>query len=227
MRKLFFLAIGAIILLSLGSCEKATVVSQASADVFIKSIKDPKDTSHVVYAAIHSVFSYDLIASASVVTPAGSTLQLTDYDKTGNSFYNAPADSTYSLTLPPLGTYQYTVTFKDKEVLTYTNSLSTSAVLPPIITSLKKSADADSVYLTWKGVTNAQYYQIMISQGANQVYYIKPFGFTSNPSVQGYGWPISAFTSGIYTFELDVLLFESAESGYLQAIGASKKSITL
>ena len=227
MRKLFFLAIGAIIMLSLGSCEKATVVSQASADVFIKSIKDPKDTSHVVYAAIHSVFSYDLISSASVVSPDGVTTQLVDFDKSGNSFYNSPADSTYSLSLPPLGTYQYTVTFKDKEVITYTNSLSTSAVLPPRITSLTKSADADSVYLTWKGVSDAQFYQIVITQGANQVGYIKPFGFSGNPSVQGYGWPISFFTSGTYTFELDALLFESAGSGYLQALGASKKKITL
>ena len=78
MRKLFFLAIGAIIMLSLGSCEKATVVSQASADVFIKSIKDAIEIS-VVDGSGRNV-------SYSKINIEGTELEL-NYNKLANGVY--------------------------------------------------------------------------------------------------------------------------------------------
>ena len=232
MRKLYFLAFGVFIILGMAGCEKATVTSQASVDTFIKSIRSPKDTSHIVYTAIHSVFSYNLIASASVVEPGGTTLQLSDVDKTGLSFYNVPADSTYSITLPILGTYVYTVTFKDKEVITYNNSLSSSTIQPPIITSLVQSANTDSVYISWKAISNAQAYQLRVTKGGNQVYFQAPFADSSTPprAVLRLGYAKSSFTSngsGTYTFEVDAMLFETTDYTYLQAMGSSKQNIDL
>ena len=228
MKKLHLLALGAVIMLGLSGCEKATVVSQATADAFIKSIKNPKDTSQTVYAVIHSVFSYNLIASASVVSPDGTTMQLTDFTKQGNSFYNAPADSTFSSTIPSIGTYNYTVTFKDGEVLTYSNTLSSSTLLPPSFTSLTKSVHGDSVYIAWNAVTNAQAYQLKITQGTTQIYYIPPFTIAgTTPRV---GFPLSILlvnVSGTFTFELDDMLFETTDLTYLQAVGVSKKDIAL
>ena len=235
MKKLLFLAVGAALMLGIAGCEKATVVSVASCDGFIKSIKNPKDTSKVVYAAIHSVASYDLIASASVVAPDGvSTLQLTDYDKLGYSFYNAPADTTYSATVPPLGVYTYKVTFKDKEVISYTNSISSSILLPPTITGLTKSANADTVYIHWKIVVNAQAYQIKISKGTTSIKYIWPFSDSSSPLKERLtiGIPTSYFSvsqygAGTYTIGLDGLLYESTDYTYLQSIGSSTVNVTL
>jgi len=232
MKKLHFLTLGILIMLGLVGCEKATVVSTASVDTFIRSIKDPKDTSHVVYSAVHSVFSYNLMSAASVVTPDGLTVTLTDFDKLGNSFYNIPDDSSYSLTLPTLGTYNYTVTFKDKEVLTYTNSLSASTLQPPVITGLTQTANSDSVYLSWKAVANAQAYQLKVTKGTTQVYYLPAFTDASSPAkaVLKVGFAKSLFTSygsGTFKFEIDGLLFETTDYTYLQAIGAATKNIDL
>ncbi len=232
MKQLKFLALGAMIMLGLSGCEKTAVTSTASVDTFIRSIKNPKDTTHVMYAAIHSVFSYNLMANSTVVTPDGETVQLTDFDKNGNSFYNAPADSAYSLALPTLGTYKYTVTFKDKEVITYTNTLSSSSLPPPIITSLVQTVSKDSIYISWKALSGSQAYQLKVTKGTTQVYYQPAFTDASTPprAVLRLGFATTLFTtygSGVYTFEVDGMLFESTDYTYLQAIGAASKNITL
>ena len=240
MNKLILITLGIAITLGFTGCEKATVVSEATADVFIQSIKSPKDTSIIVYSAIHSVFSYNLISSASVVTPDGETLHLTDYDKLGNSFYNAPADTTFSRIPPTLGTYNYTVTFKDKEVLTYANSLSSTYLIPPAITALTRSTKSDSIYISWKAVTNADGYQIKISKldtitkAVTQIKYITPFSDASVPLKTRLTFliPRSYFTlslnnSETYSIQLDALLFENTTSNLLQAIGTSTKHIRL
>ena len=238
MNKFSLLVLGIAIMIGFTRCEKGTVVSEATADVFIQSIKNPKDTSFTVYAAIHSVFSYNLISSASVVTPEGITLQLTDYEKLGNSFYNAPPDSTYSPIPPTLGSYTYTVTFKDKEVLSYTNSLSSTFISPPTITSLVQSADKDTVYMSWKTVSNADGYQIKITKldtitkVVTQVRYISPFNDSTTPpkSSLTLGIPISYFSSSLnssekYSLQLDALLFENTVNSLLQAMGTTSKTI--
>ena len=232
MKQLKFLALGTVIMLGLAGCEKTAVTSSASVDTFIRSIKNPKDTTHVLYAAIHSVFSYNLMANSSVISPDGTTFQLTDFDKNGNSFYNAPADSTYSLTLPTLGTYKYTITFKDKEVITYNNTLSSSSLQPPVIVSLFQTTAKDSVYFSFKALAGSQAYQLKITKGTTQVYYQPAFTDASTPprTILRLGFATTLFTtygSGVYTFEVDGMLFESTDYTYLQAIGAAKKDITL
>ena len=180
MNKLILFALGIAVVIGFTGCEKATVVSTATADVFIRSIKSPKDTSISVYSVVHTVISYDLMANVSVVAPNGVTSQLVDYDKLGNSFYNLVADSLYSPTPPTPGTYNYTVAFKDKEVITYSNSLSSSYITAPTITSLVKAV-ADTIYLKWNAVANADGYQIKITKldtitkVVTQLKYIQPF----------------------------------------------------
>jgi hypothetical protein len=229
MKKLHVLAVGAVMMFGLAGCEKTKVANQAAADVFVKAIRNPLDTSKTVYAAIHSVFSYNSMTSVGVTSPGGATMQLTDFDNSGMSFYNEPADTAYKPTPPTTGVYNYIVKFYDGEQLSYTNTLLNSIIAPVIITSLAKSAGGDSVYIAWKAVTDAQGYQFKITKGITQVYYQKPFSISgSNPRV---GFPLSGFTSfgpGTFTFELDALLFESATVyDYLQAIGSAKKDIVL
>ena len=241
MRKLFYLACSIFLMISLTECEKATVTSQATADAFIKSIKDPNNPGQAIYAVIHSVFSYNPIGSVSVVSPGGQTVQLTDYDKLGNSFYNKPSLSSYSQIVPSLGTYTYTVTFKDNEVLTYTNSISSNILPPPNILGLSAvpvgSAKKDSVYISWAAVTNAQGYQIKIlntsTSDSTQVKYIAPFTDASTPKkdILRYGFPISIFplssSPQTFTFVVDALLFETTDYIYLQALGESNMNINL
>ena len=237
MNNLKLIALAIALVLGFTACEKATVVSEATADVIIRAIKSPKDTSTIVFAAVHSVFSYSLIAGVSVVSPDGETLQLVDYNNLGNSFFNNIADSVYSPTPPTLGAYKYTVTFKDKEVISYTNSLSSSFVIPPPITSLTKSV-ADTIYLSWKAVLNADGYQIKITKtdtitkAATQLKYITPFSDSNTPKKTRltFAMPRSYFSSSLsnsetYSIQLDALLFENTTSNFLQAIGTSSKNI--
>ena len=232
MKKLYYLIIGVVISISFTGCEKAKVVSIATVDTFIRSIKNSADTSKTVYAAIHSAFSYNLIASVTTATPGGQTLTLTIPSQSGNSFYYSPADSAYSVSVPTLGTYNYTVTFKDKEVITYTNVLSASVLPPPTIISIAKSADLDSVYITWKAVANVDAYQLKVSKGNTAVFYQPPFMDNSNPLKQilKMGFSMGSFSTtgaGVYTFNLDGILFETSEKSDIQSIGSSHIDITL
>ena len=241
MKKLYKFVLVSFILLGLSGCEKATIVDLASADVFIQSIKNPNDTAQVIFAAVHSVFSYNLMSSVSVVAPISTTspdsitTQLINYDKMGNSFYNIPV---YSTSLPAPGTYTYNVTFKDGQVISFSNTLLYNILLPPNITSLAKNGTADSIDISWDAVANAQAYQVKVTKGtatgpsATQVFYAAPFIDTSNPLRTNLtiGVPLSAiisYGSGIYTFEVDALLYESSAYTYLQAIGTSSKAVTL
>ncbi|MEI7524119.1 MAG: hypothetical protein WCJ95_07320 [Mariniphaga sp.] len=237
MNKLILFALGIAVVIGFTGCEKATVVSTATADVFIRSIKSPKDTSISVYSVVHTVISYDLMANVSVVAPNGVTSQLVDYDKLGNSFYNLVADSLYSPTPPTPGTYNYTVTFKDKEVITYSNSLSSSYITAPTITSLVKAV-ADTIYLKWNAVANADGYQIKITKldtitkVVTQLKYIQPFTDSSTPKKAKlyFSLPRSYFSlllnnTETYSVQLDALLFENSTSTYLQAIGTASRNI--
>ena len=241
MKKLHLITFISFILVSLSGCEKATIVDQATADAFIQSVKNPNDTAQVVFALVHSVFSYNLMTGVNVSAPitTGSTDTITtnliNYANMGNSFYNNPV---YLTSLPTPGAYSYKVTFKDGQVISFTNTLTYNILIPPNITFLIKSAASDSIYISWKAVTNAQAYQIKVTKGtkigpsATQVFYDAPFIDTSNPlrSNLTVGVPQSALISygtGTYTFEVDALLYESAVGGSLQAIGTSTQTITL
>ena len=241
MKKLHIIIFIGFILYGLAGCEKATIVDQATADAFIQSIKNPNDTSKIVFALVHSVFSYNLMTSVSVQAPVSAaspdsiTTNLINYDNMGNSFYNNPV---YSASLPTPGAYTYKVTFKDGQVISYSNTLTYNILTPPYITSLAKNATSDSIDISWNAVVNAQAYQVKVTKGtltgasATQVYYAAPFIDLSNPLRTNLtiGVPLSAILSygtGSYTFEVDALLYESTVGSNLQAIGSSTKVITL
>jgi hypothetical protein len=230
MKKVHVIALGALIVIGLSGCEKIKVQNEASADVFVKAIKNAQGTT--VYTSIHSVFSYNKMTSVSVKSPGGTAMQLINFDNSGNSFYNEPATSDYLPTPPMTGNYTYTVIFDDGEEKTYTNSLSSSVLATANITSLAKTANGDSVYIKWDAIPGTHAYQLKVMKGTTQIYYqpafadgsvpLKPnlrLGFlTSNLNSSG---------SGTYTFDLSGLLFESTAYDYLQSISSSSKDIEL
>ena len=230
MKQLKTLATCLVFIVFFTSCEKATVVPVAAADTFIKVIRNPSDTSKLIYGLVNSVFSYNTMSSAKVLTPENATIQLTDFSSSGNSLYKMPSDLEFTSTVPSPGNYAYTVNFKDGDPITYNNAVSASTIAPVRIISLAKSANADSVIVSWKVATNAQAYSLKITCGPNQVYFQNPFSDTSGNSVMKLGFPLTnaIFTlKGTYTFEIDDLLFETSEMTTIQSVGAAKKEIIL
>jgi hypothetical protein len=230
MRKLYKLALWALIMLGLSGCEKIKIQNEASADVFIKAIKNAEGI--IVYAPLHSVFSYNTITSASVKSPDAKTMQLANYDNSGNSFFNEPQAADYLTSIPATGSYTYTVLFSDGEEKTYTNSLSSAIISPANITSLAKTANGDSVYIKWDAIANVHAYQLKITKGTSQIYYQTPFSDGSVPlkSSLKIGFLVSSLNSsgpGTYTFDLSGLLFETTAYDYLQAVSSSTKNVEL
>jgi len=241
MKKLHIILLISFILYGLAGCEKATIVDQATADAFIQSIKNPTDTAQVVFAVVHSVFSYNRMTSVTVIAPITAaspdsiTTNLINYANMGNSFYNNPV---YSVSLPTPGSYTYDVTFKDGQAISFNNTLTYNILIPPNITFLAKNATPDSIDISWNAVTNAQAYQVKVTKGtltgpsAIQVFYVAPFIDLSSPLRTNLtiGVPLStvlSYGAGTYTFEVDALLYESTVGGSLQAIGTSTQAITL
>ena len=230
MKKLHVMTLAALIMLGLSGCEKAKVVNVASADVFIKAIKN--DQGIPVYAAIHSVFSYNTMTSVSAKSPDGTSIALINYMNTGNSFYNDPPVTAYSTTLPPVGAYTYAVKFNDGEEIPYSNTLSSSALLPANITSLVKSAKGDSVYISFDAIAGVDFYQIKVRKEDKQVFIAENLIDQSSPKKTNLRYPflLSSLTSsisGTYTFEITGLLYESTAYDYLQAISTATKDIAL
>lgn len=232
MRKLHLLAIVALIILGLSGCEKAKTVNQAWSDAFVKTIKNPQGAT--VYSAIHTVFSFNGMKSVSVTSPGGSVLQLANYQNGGVSFFNEPADADYLITPPAAGNYTYTVKFNDGEEIVYTNTLSTENLLPANITSVVKTTNGDSVYISWDAIADVDAYGIYVNTGTTQVFKIDGLSDPGNPKKTSlrYGFQLSKLTSGIsgiYTFEISGFLIEKAETDYtyLQAKSSATKNITL
>lgn len=231
MKTIHLITLTALIILSFSGCEKAKVTNQATADVFVKSIKNAQGAT--VYTAVHSVFSYNVMKSVSVTSPSGTIILLTNYENGGNSFYNEPVEADYSTTAPPAGTYTYLAKFNDGEEITYTNALSAATILPANITSLAKSANVDSVYIKWDAIASAHAYQLKVMKGTTQVYYQPAFVDASVPLKPNLrlGLRISNLISnagsGTFDFELSGLLFESTTYDYLQAISTATQSVEL
>ena len=220
----------ALILLGLSGCEKAKVTNEATADVFVKAVKNAQGVT--VYTAIHSVFSYNVMKSVKVTSSDGTIVQLTNYENGGNSFYNAPAIADYTTTPPTASTYTYLVTFNDGEEITYTNSLTSSSLLPANITSLAKNTAGDSVYVKWDAIATTHAYQLKIMKGTTEIYTPSAFADASSPLKASLrlGFPVSYFTasgSGTYTFEITGLLFETTAYTYIQAISTASADIAL
>lgn len=231
MKKLHLLTLSALILVGLSGCEKAKVENVASADVFVKSIKNAAGAT--VFTPIHSVFSYNKMTSVGVTSPGSSSvLQLKNFENGGNSFFNEPVDADYSTTVPTAGSYSYAVKFDDGEEKVYTNTLSAAFLAPANITSLAKSADGDSVYIKWDAITNTHAYQLKIMKGTTEIFFKPAFADNNTPQKANLtiGFLINNLTttgSGTYSFELTGLLFESTTYDYIQAISTSSKDIAL
>ena len=230
MKNLQILTFIVLIIIGMSGCEKVAVDNQASGDVFVKAIKDASGTT--VYTAIHSVFSYNQMTTVTVQSPEGLTESLNSFDSNGNSFFNEPAESDFVGVPPTAGVYVYTVKFANNETKTYSNTLSAATLQPALITSLVKSADSDSVYISWNAITSTDAYQLKISRGTTQVYYQPAFQDGSTPLKANLrlGLPIGTVTGGVsgtYTFELTGLLFENTDYEYIQAISTSTKDINL
>jgi hypothetical protein len=218
---------GLLILMTFCGCEQTTVTNVATADVFIKTIINEGDT---LFGTAHSVVSFNRMSFVSVKSPAGDSIPLPGNVDGGISIYKNPSLSSddYSKVLPLTGTYTYNVKFKDKSQQVFNNTLGADFLLPAVIDSLFKSSDGQSLVLKWSPVQGAQFYQIRVTTGNTEVIPAKLYSSTGgDEEVQ---FPIASFSQympGIFTFELDALLYESTNYLLLQAMSNSNGSISL
>jgi hypothetical protein len=230
MKKLNLLAFVASIMVGLSGCEKATVENVAAADIYIKAITNAQ--GNTVYAPIQYVFSYNTMTSVIAKSPTGLTTSLQNYENGGNSFFNEPVDADYSINKPTVGTYTYTVKFDNAEEKIYTNTLSSSSILPANITSLTKNANGDSVYISWNAITDVDAYQILVQKEKKSILETNKLYDASVPKKTSlrFGFRLSDITSGTsatYTFTITGVLYETSAATYIQAISASTKDIVL
>lgn len=223
---------GIVVISCFPACEQATITDVATADVFIKTIINQGDT---LFGVAHSVASYNRMSAVSVKSPAGDSIPLPGIADGGISIYKNPtlAAGDFKKNHPLAGIYTYDVTFKDKTVQVLTNTLGADFLPPPVIVSLAKSSDGQSVMLLWQPVPAAQLYQIRVTSGNNEVIPAQLYTATTTTATTGaleVSFPIASFSRympGTFTVELDALLFESSDLLLLQAMGISNGTITL
>ncbi len=224
--KIIRLIFGLSIVITLYACEKSTVTNVATADVFIKTIISQGDT---LFGLAHSAYSYNRMISVSVKSPEGDSVNLPVIADKGISIYKNPSleSGDFSKNFPATGVYAYNITFKDNSKQVLNNTLGADFLLPAVIDSLNLATDGQSVKLSWNPVQNAQFYQIRITKGDDEVIPARLYSPEGGLKVQ---FPISYFTGympGNFTLELDGLLFESTSYTKLQAIGVTYGTLTL
>lgn len=209
-----------MILLAGSSRKKGDTSNSTVVDVFVRSLIY---NGMLGYSEVHSVASIDGMTAVSVTAPNVPAFSLADHFGDGTSFFKdtSMVVGPYSHTPPVPGVYTYHVTFKNCEKKDYTNTLTSTILAPPVIDSLyKKPFGGDlSVRLKWEPVVGAQYYQIRISCGTNE---IQPWGsnFTTTSELV-YERLVGTFYNylpGTITFELRALLYEGSDETHVQAI---------
>jgi hypothetical protein len=174
---------------------------------------------------------YGLIA-ATVDVPGSTSVSLVDNSGTGFTFLKdtSMAPGPYSHTPPAGGIYTFHVTFNDGEHKVFTNTITSTFLLPPVIDSLyKKPFGTDqSVRLKWEPVVNAQFYQIRISSGDNE---IQPWGLNTKDatalSFERLIWNFSNYLPGTLLFEVRAVLYEPSDETHVQAISQTSAAIDL
>jgi hypothetical protein len=212
------------------SCKKDGTSNNATADVFVRSFMDPSKV--ISYNTVFSVTFIGGITAATAEGPGIPAFSLMDHFGDGTAFFkdsSMAAGGGYNHTPPQAGTYTFHVTFNDGSQKVFTNTLSSTILLPPVIDSLyKKPFGLDqSVRFAWEPVVGAQYYQIRLSCGQNV---IQDWGLNMTPgSVLAYERLIDNFSNylpGTILFEIRAVLYEGNQN-YAQSISQNSLSIDL
>lgn len=220
-----------MIMLLISSCSKFGTSASVDvvADVYVRSFLHNGSMS---YNVVHSVSSANGMTAVIVDVPGGPSFVLSDYYGNGSYFYKDTSMAAgFNPTPPPTGNYTYHVYFKTGEQKDYTNTLSSEILVPPVIDSLYKKpygTTYQSVRLRWKPVVGAQYYQIRISCGKNE---IQPWGLNfTDQSDLVYERRINDFSHylpGTITFEIRAIKYETSDRQYVQAVSQTPVSIDL
>jgi len=215
-----------MLFLSILSCKKDSVTHDVAADVYVKSILNDGEP---VFGLVQYAAGSSAISAVAVSNPNGIIEQLSAYDANKLTYYFEPtlALGGYSTTPPIPGTYSFGITFTDGVEKVVTNTLGAVYLLPANITSLVKLTDSQTVRLTWDAVTGVQYYQLSIIKTGSNVYTSQLF---TPPTGNTVDIPISlivSFTGGTYTYQLDAIKYESAESGLVQSISSASADVDL
>ena len=220
-----------MIMLLISSCTKFGTSSSVDvlADVYVRSFLHNGAMS---YNVVHSVSSSLGITATIVDVPGGTSFTLSDYNGDGSYFYkDTSMVAGFNPTPPPTGAYTYHVYFKSGDHKDYTNTLSSEILVPPVIDSLYKKPYGtiyQSLRLRWKPVVGAQYYQIRITSGQNE---IQPWGLNfTDQSDLVYERMINDFSRylpGTITFEIRAIKYETSDNQYVQAVSQNSISIDL
>lgn len=218
-----------LIMLFSFSCKKGDTANTATSDVFARSLIY---NGMLAYSTVFSVTSLNGIITATAEGPNIPAFSLADHFGDGTSFLKdtSLAGGSYSHTPPPSGTYTFHVTFKNGEKKDFTNTLGSTILQPPVIDSLYKKPFGlgQSVRIKWEAVAGAQYYQIRITSGQNE---IQPWGLNMTAGSElAYERLIGNFSNylpGTITFEVRAVAYEPGNESLTQSISQTSASIDL
>ena len=180
-------------------------------------------------------YSYSDMATvrANLKDVTNPVYDLTPYLGYAQDFTWSTPLSQFSSSIPTIGEYIFNATFKNGEVLTFSNRLTNSYILPPEIESCTFLLTSDRIDIDWKSVAKADSYNIKLLDDEGKILFVSPlynntintysFGMTTQ------GWmPGSAPSDGdTVTVELAAYLMEKNTSeGDLQAISKSRVTLT-
>ena len=216
-----------MMLLSLLACKKDGKENNAAVDVYVKSILVDGEP---VFGLVHYVVGYNVMNSVVVNGPGGLTEPLNAFDNSKMTYYTEPSImlGTYSATPPAAGIYNFGVTFEDGEQKVFTNTLATSVLYPPNISSLTKTTDGSKVKIAWDPMTNVDYYQVSISKAGTTVFLSPPFTLaTAESAVEIPIAYITSYSQGTYTYTLEAVDYENVETGTIQSLSSASADIDL
>ena len=226
MKNLLGKSIALALLVALASCENEEVVPQAYSDAFIITKMDGEN-------AVHGLFlhTYSNLPIASVVAKdeSNQTHTLGAYNSYDYEFYWETDADEYTEELPRIGAYDFTVNLKNQEVLTNTETLTSSVIEPVEISACTYNTTNNRIEVTWAQSTDADYIVVILRDPeGNAVYYGSALvGTVVTANITTSGW-LSGYTpedGETYTVEVNVFMLENSDSDFLQSKAISSQTV--
>lgn len=151
------------------SCTFLDTEKTTYADVYITVRISGLDTLYALEAYAESNYTMDYVELKNETNASFSyNLEAANYFK---AYYQVVADvNNFSAEIPTASTYLFIIDYNDETTDTIENVLTSSIILPPVISEIVSDTTDNSITISWDEVENSDMYTVKMFQNDTLVY---------------------------------------------------------
>jgi membrane-bound inhibitor of C-type lysozyme len=222
MRKLLLV----FIVLGVFSCKSEEVLPIANSDVFILT---KKMDGVIMYGLGLHTYANVQMSAVTAEDETGEVYVLKAYNNYTYEYYIETDAGDFSTTLPETGSYTFSVTLTDDQVLTVSNGLLGSYIDPVEFTTCEYDADNNRIDVAWDSSSEEDYSVLILrNSDGTMVYYSSSISSsTTSAKITTSGWVsgYSPVAGDTYTVELGMYQKESDSDILIEAKAITSQEV--